>query len=226
MNRFQIYIFTLILLLSTGISIAQDDPVPKTYAVRYKTVKEFTPLVQAMLSNRGQIKASPELNMIVVVDRPAYLRAIDSLFYKFDRPAQQFMINIRLLIGTNDPDAVPTGDSTAMHALLDPMYFYKTYEELDKVFIRTEEKTVTSFDLAEGMFNITIDVDYIPGADSPVRFRTFTLNENARDISGKYLKLIYNTSAEFQEDLLEVLAAFKIKSLGKTLIVLVSASLI
>jgi len=226
MKRFPVYIILAAVLFCSAPSAAQlpDEPVAKTFRVRYKTVAEFEQLVKTMLSNRGKIKTSPELNMIVVVDRPAYLSSIESLFRDYDRPAQQFMVTIQLILGSNDPKAVPAADSTALHEMLDPYYYYRYYEELDRVVIRTEEKTVTSFDLAESRFNVSLDVDYISGAQRPVRFRSLVLNEYTRDVGGKYLKPVYAASVQMEKDVREILAAVKLESAGKTLILIVSVS--
>ena len=224
----RVFCLTVILLfvfLSVPSFAQQDEePVNKTYRIRFKTVQEFEPLVRSMLSNRGQIQTSGDLNVIVVFDRPAFLAQIDSLFYYFDVPAQQFMISIWLLLGSNDDKAQSVPDSTAIHEMLDSLYFYSKYEELDRVYIRTEEKIVTSFDLAEGQFNISLQVDYIPGAAAPVRFRQFILNELVRDISGTFLKQIYTSSGELREDDSQVFAAIKHETTGKTLILIVTAS--
>ncbi len=200
-----------------------DEPVAKSYRIRFKTVQQFEPLIQRVLSNRGEIEISDELNMIVVVDRPAYLTRVDSLVAYFDIPAQQFMINLHLIEGTNDPEAIASPDSAQLHSLLDQFYDYTTYEELDKVIIRAEEKTATSFFLAEGKYNISFQVDYLRGAAAPVRFREFTLNEVVTGVSGKMTTPIYSSSAEIPENTLQVFSAIKQEKSGKTLILVITA---
>lgn len=225
MKRFIPYIFVMLSLCLSAPLFAQqeEEPVSKTFRIRFKTVKEFEPLVKAILSNRGQVKSSEELNIMVIVDRPSYLAQITSLLSEFDQPAQQFMIEIQLLLGSDDPKAQTVPDSAAIYELLNPPYFYTKYEELDRVLIRTEAKSLTSFDLAEGQFSIVLDVDYIPDAELPVRFRQFTLSEYVRDISGKYTKPVYTSSAELKEDIKAVFAAIKHEGTGKTLILTVTA---
>ena len=225
MKHFLLYIFIMTSLFLGAPSFAQqeEEPVSKTFRIRFKTVKEFEPLVKAILSNRGQLKSSEALNMMVVVDRPSYLARITNLLSEFDKPAQQFIIEIQLLLGSDDPKAKTVPDTTAIHELLDPLYTYSKYEELDKVYIRTEEKSLTLFDLSEGQFSIIFEVDYIPGTETPVRFRQFTLSEYLHDISGKYARPVYTSSAELKEDIKEVFAAIKHKGTGKTLILIVTA---
>ena len=225
MKRFIPYIFMMLSLCLSAASFAQqeEEPVSKTFRIRFKTVKEFEPLVKAILSNRGQVKSSEALNIMVVIDRPSYLAQITSLLSEFDQPAQQFMIEIQLLLGSDDPKAQTVPDSMAIYELLNPPYFYTKYEELDRVLIRTEAKSLTSFDLAKGQFSIILEVDYIPDAESPVRFRQLILSEYVHDISGKYVKPVYASSAELKEDTKEVFAAVKHEGTGKTLILIVTA---
>jgi len=228
MKRFLVYII-LAVLIPAGAEIAAqqaEEPVSKTYRIQYKTAEEFRPLVQAMLPNRGQVTMSADMNLLVVFDRPAYLAQIDSLFHNFDLPAQQFLVSIQLLLGSNDPEAIQSADSTELHEQLDQYYAFEKLEELDKVFVRAEEKAITTFDLAGGQFNIYMELDHIQFSDVPVRFRSFVLNEYVRDISGKFRKIVYSTSAEMREDMREILAAVKLESTGKTLILLVTVSVL
>lgn len=229
MKRFPIYIIPVVVLcLFAAASYAQDEaePLSKSYIIKHKTVEEFRPLVQAMLSNRGQVTVSESMNMLVVFDRPSYLAQVDSLFEQFDVPAQQFSVTIQLILGSDDPKAVQAPDSVLLHEQLDQFYSFSKYEELDKVLVRAEEKSETSFDLGAGQFNIMMDMDYIEGSGAPVRFRSLILSEYVRDISGKFLKPVYSTSADLRENVVEILTAIKLESMRKTLILLVSVSAI
>jgi type II secretory pathway component GspD/PulD (secretin) len=215
--------FCILLINSPLFGQDEDEPVAKSYKIRFKTVRQFEPLIQRILSNRGEFETSEDLNIIVVVDRPAYLTRVDSLVAYFDIPAQQFLINLQLVEGSNDPEAVASRDSTDLHTLLDQFYSFETYEELDKVIIRAEEKTATSFFLAEGQYNISFQLDYLPGAVASVRFREFTLNEVVTGVAGKTTTPIYSSSAEISEDTLQVFSAIKQEKTGKTLILVLTA---
>jgi hypothetical protein len=225
MKRLKIVLAGVLVFSIVSMVFAQgaDEPVSKTYKVRYKTVQVFEPLVKSMLSSRGTVTVSPALNMIVVRDRPSYLTQIDSLFLQFDKPAQQFLFSIRLLLGSNDPKAHSASDSTALHQLLDPLYTFSCYEELDKVYIHTEERSQTTFDAAGGQFSGTLVADYVRGAGAPICLRQFSLGEYIRDVSGKYLKPIYATTAQLQESIQYIFSAIKHETTGKTLIVLITA---
>ncbi|MFC1555991.1 hypothetical protein ACFL67_02805 [candidate division KSB1 bacterium] len=217
----------LLVLMTTGTLSAQqgsDDPVSKAYRLRFRTVNEFQPLVQAMLSNRGQITTSDDLNMMVVFDRPIFISQVDSLISYYDRPTQQFLLTFHLVQGTNDPEALEAPDSTLLHNVLDNLFSYDTYAVLDKAYIRVEEKSQTTFDLAEGQFNIQMATDYIRGAAKPVRFRSIVLNEYVRDLSGKITKPIYTGSAEMEENTIHMIAGIKLESTRETVILLVSVS--
>lgn len=222
MKRISIAIVAVLLVLTNSSLFAQQ--VSKTYRVSYKTVTEFEPLVRAILSNRGELEISVGLNLMVVRDNPANLADIDSLFFYYDQPAQQFLVNIYLLLGSNDDKAVSSPDSVLIHELLDPLFSFTKYEELDKAYLRTEEKLATTFDLAEGQFNVSFDMDYIR-SDSPlVRFRSFALSESIRQITGVIMRPVYVSSIEMPESQLQLFTAVRHEGSGKTLILLVSAS--
>ena len=223
MKRFSIAI-VVVLFVFTNSSLFAQQAVSKTYRVSYKTVTEFEPLVRAILSNRGTLEISVGLNLMVVRDNPANLADIDSLFFYYDQPAEQFLVNIYLLLGSNDEKAVNSPDSVLIHELLDPLFSFTKYEELDKAYLRTEEKLATTFDLADGQFNVSFDMDYIR-ADSPlVRLRTFALSESIRQITGVIMRPVYVSSVEMPENQLQLFAAVRHEGSGKTLILLVSAS--
>ena len=225
MLRFMRSTILILSILCSGNVLAQqaDEPVSRTFPIRYKTIQEFQPLVQALLSNRGIIETSADLNMIVVRDLPLNLSQIDSLLTRFDRPTQQFMIEIHLLLGSNDPLPPSTPDSIRIHELLDPLFSFSKYEELDRAYIRTEENILTVSDIAGRQFNITFQVDYIEGSAAPVRFRQFILSETVRDISGQFLRTVYASSVEVEENVKQVFAAIKQQQTGKTLVIAVSA---
>jgi len=217
-----VFIFT-VSAVSVGYTQQSDEPISKSYKIRYKTVEVFEPLVKSMLSNRGLVNISRELNTIVVRDRPSYIAQIDSFIVQFDQPAQQLLFTIRLLLGSNDPKAKSAPDSVELHQLLDPLYTFIRYEELDKVYIHTEEKSQTTFDCAGGLFSIVLSADYVRGAAAPVCLRQFSVNEYARDVGGKYTKPIYSTTAMLQENKQYILTAVKHETTSKTLIVILAA---
>ncbi|MFC1553499.1 hypothetical protein ACFL7D_02585 [candidate division KSB1 bacterium] len=224
MKKIKVSLTIIVIFIFCSITYAQeDDPVSKAYKIRFKTAAEFEPLVKAMLSNRGIVSISEELNMIVVNDRPTYLSRVDTLFMSFDIPTQQFLVTAHLLLGSNDEKAVSSPDSVIIHELLDGYYSFQKYEELDKAFIRIEEKKSTSLDIGGGVFNISFDIDFIPGASAPIRLRRFELNEYITGVSGKIPKLIYSSPAELRENEISIFTAIKHESTKKTLILLLSA---
>lgn len=223
MKRLTIYLFLILLFPCMAFGQATDDPIAKTYRVIYKTVEAFQPIIQSMLSNRGVIQTSPALNMFVVIDRQLYLDRIDSLITYFDVPAQQFLINIQLIEGSDNPNAISAPDSLNLHALLDSMYTYTTYSELDNVYLRVEEKISTELTMARGKYNIAIQIDYIPAFPQPlIRFRQLILNEVALGIAGRETRPIFITSAEVRENVREIFAAFREEKTGNTLILIVT----
>ena len=222
MKKFSLALVIVLLVLPSSSLFAQQ--VSKTYKVSYKTVMEFEPLVRAILSNRGVVQISEVLNLMVVTDNPVNLVQVDSLFAQYDQPAQQFLVNIYLLLGSNDENAVSSPDSVLIHQMLDPLLTFSKYEELDKAYLRTEEKLATSFDLAEGQFNVAFDIDYIQADTSIVRFRSFALSESVRQITGIIMRPVYVSSIEMPENQLQLFVAVKLESSKKTLVVLVSAS--
>ncbi len=114
-------------------------------------------------------------------------------------------------------------DSTQVHELLDPLYYFSKYEELHRAYIRTEENIPTTFDFAAGQFNAALQVDYIAGANQSIRFRQFMLNESVRDNSCLFLRPVYLSSGEVEENEKQIFVAVKHQQTGKTLIIAVTA---
>ncbi len=224
-----LYIIAVLLFLAGNLSaqvVDPDEPISKTYRLMYKTAKDFETLAQSLLSPRGELELSEDLNVLVVIDRPLNISRVDSLIHYYDLPAKQLMVEVQLLEGSNDPAAMATADSAEIHMMLDSLYNFETYEELDKVFIRVEEKLASTFFLAAGKYNISFYTDYVYGAANSIRFREFTLNEVLQGISGKVNTPIYTSSAEIPENTRQLFAAIKLERTGKTILVIVTAFVI
>ena len=229
MKKLIICIIIVLFVQRAGFSQVVDPETltSKTYKLTYKKVAKILPLLASILSNKSVVNSSEEFNLLVIKDYPPNLALVDSLVAKFDVPLRQIAVSVRLLYGFNpDPSSVdaetPTiSDSTQIRELLGANYTFNKIIEIDRSFIRTEEKSRTNLELGAGVFNVAIDVDYIPGNPGIIKFRTFAVSEMISGIAGKELKLLINTSAELQDGTTELLTVFKKDD--KSLIVLIGA---
>jgi len=226
-------IIFLIVFLSTGFLSSQDDfetPVAKTYKLEYKKVEKILPLLRTIMSNKGSVETSEEFNIFVLKDLPSVLIQVDNLVKTFDVPLTQVVISIRLLLGFNpEPrsadELIPSvSDSAEVSEFLGDRYSFRKITEVDKCYIRTEEKSQTSLEMAGGLYSVSLNVDYVSGARNLVKLRAFTLSEVVSSIQGKYLKPLVNTSVEMEDGATELLAVFERENSEKSLIVIISAS--
>ena len=229
MKKFIIILF--VVLFNTGASYSQvdfDTPVAKTYRLKYKKVEKILPLLRTIMSNKGVFQSSDEFNIFVLRDFPANLIQVDSLVAKFDVPLKQIFVSVRLLLGHNpDPNAVeeevPTiSDFAEVGEFLGQQYSFSNIIEVDRCFIRTEEKSRTSLELGSGNYNVSFEIDYITGDINLVKFRFFEISEVVSSVQGKYLKPLIRTSAEMTDGSKELLTVFKKEQSEKSLIVIVT----
>ena len=228
----KIVFLIVIVFFSTGLMYSQDDfetPVAKTYKLNYKKVGKILPLLRTIMSNKGLVETSEEFNVFVLKDLPSVLVQTDSLVAIFDVPLKQIFVSVRLLLGFNpDPSSqdalVPSvSDSVEVREILGGRYGFSKITEVDRCFIRTEEKSRTSLELGSGMYSVSIDVDYVAAAADLIKFREFTLNEVVSSIQGKFLKPLISTSIEITDGTTELLTVFKRENSEKSLIVIISA---
>jgi len=229
MKKLIIVSFLVLLYTATVFSqVDPDTPVAKTFRLRYKKVEQILPLVRTVMSNKGVVTTSEEFNIFVVKDFPPNIIQVDSLVSVFDVPAKQIFVSVRLLYGFDpepgsmDADIPTIPDSSEVKEILGQQYGFTKITEVDRGFIRTEEKSQTGLELGSGQYNVVIDIDYIPGNVNLVKFRTFAISEVVSSIQGKYMKPLINTSVEMADGTTELLAVFKKENTDKSLIVIVS----
>lgn len=197
-----------------------EELTTKTFSVHYRSIEEFIPLTQAILSNKGTITPNTTMNVMVVQDYPTNLKRVDSLLLSFDLPLQQMRITIQLVQGSTVTDRDKMLANPEIESLLGDNFKFNRLELIDKGIIVTEETSSTSFDLANGTFAISFLTAYLPLEVPKVELRNFTLTSVRRALGGEERKLLLATSLAMEDGEEQIVGAMKMGLAGETLLVI------
>ena len=222
----KLVILTLLLVSYNSLTYSQiRQPVTKSYKFKYRDSEDFILLVKALLSKKGTIQESKEMNMIIVKDYPANIEKVDSLISKNDRPLKQVVITIQLYLCSKVNDNPVEPRFSEIKKLTDGFYDFNTFERIDRCLITTKENSFTEFSFAGDAYSVSFTLDYIEEIEKIVKFRNFTLNEIDRTIRGSVRKKILETSSKILDGTITILSASKYKDTNKTLVVIVGANI-
>ena len=201
------------------------QPVSKSYRLKYRLTEDFIPLVQALLSKKGSVRESKEMNMIIVTDYPSNIEQIDSLILKNDRPLKQVIVTVQLFLCSKiDNNPVPP-EFSDIRKLTEGYYDFNTFEKIDKCLITSQENSSTSFVFAGEQYSVSFILDYIEENEKVVKFRNFILTEIDKDIRGRIERKIFETSSKIPDGTQTILSASKYKNTDKTLVVIVGVKI-
>jgi len=221
--------FIVISLLSIFINYASypqiQQVVSKSYKLKYRHTEDFIPLIQALISKKGKIQESKEMNMIIVKDYPANITQIDSLILKNDRSLKQVIVTVQLFLCSKVNDNPVPPEFSDIRKLTEEFYDFNTFEKIDKCLITSQENSSTSFVFAGEKYSLSFTLDYIEENEKVVKFRNFTLTEVDKDIMGKIERNIFETSSKIPHGTQTILSASKYKNTDKTLVVIVGVKI-
>ncbi len=215
----------LSIFADSGIYSQFQQPESKTYKLEYRHTEDFTSLVQALLSKKGLIQESKEMNMFIVTDFPANLEKVDSLIYKHDRPLKQILVTVELFLCSKIGDNPVPAVFSNLRKLTEGFYDFNTFEKIDRVMIVAQENGPTSLVFAGEKYFVSFFLDYIEEKENTVKFRNFILTEVDKDIRGEIKKQIFETSTKIQDNNRKILNASKYKDSEKTLVVIVGVQI-
>jgi hypothetical protein len=89
------------LLLVTGAAFAEtaaENLAVRTFQFRHKAAEKAATAIKQLMSAEGSMSIQPSTNALVVTDTPENMRAIAAELAKFDTPAQQFRVTVRLVM--------------------------------------------------------------------------------------------------------------------------------
>ncbi|MFC1563148.1 secretin N-terminal domain-containing protein [candidate division KSB1 bacterium] len=223
----KIIIFILLLSIFAACPIYSQfqQSESKTYKLEHRLTEDFVPLIQALLSKKGQIRESKEMNMIIVNDFPANLIKIDSLIAQNDKPLKQILVTVQLFICSKIDDALVPPEFAETRKLTEGFYDFNTFEKIDRALIIAQENSATSFLFAGEKYSVSFILDYIEEIGRTVSFRNFILTEIDKDIKGKIEKKVFETSTKIPDKNQIILSASKYKNTEKTLVVIVGVQI-
>ena len=197
-----------------------EELTTKTFAVHYRSIDEFIPLTQALISNKGTITPNATMNVMVVQDYPTNLKRVDSLLLSYDLPLQQMRITIQLVQGSTVTDQDKILSNPEVERLVGDNFKFNRLELIDKGIIITEETSSTTFDLANGTFAISFLTVYLPLEVPKIELRNFTLTSVRRALGGEQRKLLLGTSFAMEDGEEQIVGAMKIGLADETLLVI------
>ncbi len=203
-----------------------QQPISKTYKLKYRHTEDFIPLIKALLSKKGNLQESKDMNIIIVNDLPLNIAQIDSLISKNDRPLKQVLVTIQLYLCSKINNNPVPPEFSDIKKLTDGFYDFNTFEKIDRCMINAQENSSTSFNFAGETYSASFMLDYISENERIVNFRNFKLTEVDKDIRGKLEKTIFETSSKIPNGTQIILSASKYKNTNKTLIVIVGVQII
>jgi len=224
MNRIKIIILLLVFIFPAGYNLSYSQlqqTVSKSYNIKYRHTEDFTPLIQALLSKKGTIRESQEMNIIIVTDYPSNLTQIDSLISINDKPLKQVTVTIELYLCSKGINNTILPGFESVRKLTENFYDFNQFEKIDRALITAQENSSTRFIFAGEKYSVFFVLDYIEEDSKSVSFRNFRLTEIDRNIRGKIEKVVAETSTKIPDNTQTMLSASKYKNTGKSLVVIV-----
>jgi len=205
-------------------ALAQFEKIEsRMYKAKYRKIQEFKPLVQALLSKKGNITESLPLNMMVVNDYPSNLSMVDSLFAIQDKPLKQLEIKIQLIRASKVEDNPIELNRPKITDLISKHYDFNSFEEVDDALIQISEKRSTSFTLGTGEYSVSFRAEYGVAESEYIHLEDFILQSITSTIRGVERKVLVETSVNIINGNTEIINAVKEEKSAKTLIVIVRA---
>ena len=164
MNRIKIIILLFVFILPAGYNLSYSQLqqlVSKSYNIKYRHTEDFTPLIQALLSKKGAIRESQEMNIIIVTDYPPNLAQIDSLISTNDKPLKQVTVTIKLYLCSKGRNNTIPPEFESIRKLTEKFYDFNQFEKIDKALITAQENSATRFIFADEKYSVLIVLEYV-----------------------------------------------------------------
>lgn len=197
-----------------------EEMTSRSFAVHFRTVKEFIPLATAVISNKGTVTPNTSMNVMVIRDYPSNLDKVDSLLARFDQPLHQVRIITQLVFGSNVADEELMLAYPQIDHLLADRYSFNRLELIDKGIIITEETSPTTFNLAGGDFAISFMPAYLPLLPPRVELRDFVITSIRKALAGEERRRLLTSSVSMAHGEEQIVGAMKFGNQGETLLVI------
>lgn len=100
-----------------GVDYAGAETALRSFKLQYTDTEDVVEILEKHLSRWGEITALPGRNMLVIEDRPDFLRRFETLLAEVDREPQQILLEAKILEITLDSTDIFGIDWSAMTSL-------------------------------------------------------------------------------------------------------------
>ena len=173
----------------------ESDPVQaRSYPIRFRSLADGAELLEAILSDEGEITLRPRLKTLVVRDRVSILDQVGPLLKSFDLPPRSVEVSLALALGTQaeagrtKPGELHSQDRGIWEVV--PITGFTAFDPLGKRSVVGVEGSTVTTDLSED-YRVIFEVDWVD--DDRVSFKSFSLLRITRSAEGEeQIKRIYS----------------------------------
>lgn len=190
----------------------------KTFQFKHKNAEKAIAIVKPLLSSDGSIAL--QSTSLVVTDRVANIKAITAALAQFDRPAQAFHLNVRLIAASRvaAASAPRVPDDLKEVAAKLALLRYNAFESLGDVRVEAKEGDPGLLDMTG--YRADFRLGEYDAASDTVRVEDFRLSR----LQGDQLTQLVKTTLNLKVGQVFILGATKSAQSERALLVVVTAN--
>lgn len=180
--RTNIPIVFLMLIMTASIIESSEEPVTKTFLIKYRRLNDVALKIKPFISNSAKINLDYSNNRLQVQDTRANIDLVEREIHRFDRPP--YKIGIRITVISAGKEKTALKDDGNIQSLpknisnipseLNKILKYNKYHLLDNLLITTKEGE--NYTMSENdRYNLHFYSDYIDSNSGAVVLKDFTL---------------------------------------------------
>jgi hypothetical protein len=185
MRRLATALTWLVLCIGVGLLspvCAEDELSTRSFEVHYRSLGDTADLVSDVLSPQGILTLNPRLKVLIVQDRPAVLRQIESLIESFDLPPRRTEVVVHLFLGHREssrPQVRTAGSEFSKEVrgvveTLGDFTKWTSYESLGSQSITAVEGEPVKLRISD-LYRVDFTVEAVHPSQSVVKFERFSL---------------------------------------------------
>ena len=154
----------------------------RTFQFKFKEADKAAAVIKSLVSSEGTMAIQPSSNSLVVTDHPDNLKAIADMLQKYDAPARNVRLSVRLVGASRvDPSAVPEPTPELKDITTElSMLRYNLYERLGESEVQGKEGEPGLIDLGTGYRAEFKFGEYDPASDT-IKLNDFKLSKLQND---------------------------------------------
>ena len=218
----RIFVALIALAMMTGVAYADAADAGKALSVRtfqfkFKEADKAAAVIKQLVSADGSMSIQPSTNSLVVTDHPDNLKAIAATLEKYDAPAQNVKLSVRL-VGASRVDAAPATDPALKDVANElSMLRFNAFERLGEAEVQGKEGEPGLVELGSGYRAEFKFGEYDPASDT-IKLNDFRLSKLQSD----QLVQIYKASLNLKIGRTVIIGATKPQGQRALMIVVVA----